>query len=192
VTTATGYLAALAVLLDEVAATDRDLHPLDLNEALERMIARLFEARAAGKHVYLVGNGGSASIVGHLQMDLCNALQVRAQCFHDIPTLTALSNDFGYPTAFRRGLEVFASPGDVLIAVSSSGRSQNILDAVATARDRDLSVLTFSGFAADNPLRRAGDINLYVNSSEYGQVETAHACLSHMWTDLMLERDHDG
>jgi D-sedoheptulose 7-phosphate isomerase len=102
--------------------------------------------------------------------------------------LTALANDNGYENAFQRLVDLWADPGDVLVAISSSGRSANILNACAAARVRGASLITFSGFGADNPLRTHGDLNFYVANASYGPVESAHAVLAHHLTDRVLAR----
>ncbi|MDP2342921.1 MAG: SIS domain-containing protein [Deltaproteobacteria bacterium] len=183
---ASQHVKDLIALLQDVRCSGRDQQAIPFDDAMQRVVDRLLLARSQGKKAILVGNGGSASVVGHLQMDLCNAVRLRALCFHDAPLLTALSNDFGYPTAFERCVQLWAEPGDLLFGISSSGRSENILRAVDAARARDCGVITLSGFAADNPLRQRGDLNIHVGSKEYGPVETAHACLAHMLTDMAL------
>jgi len=135
------------------------------------------------KKVMLIGNGGSAAIVSHMHNDLCMSVGVRAVVFHELPLLTALTNDHGYECVFARPLELWADPGDVLFAFSSGGRSTNILGAVRAALARDCQVITLSGFKPDNPLRGMGLLNFYVPSQSYGYVETAHSALAHFLTD---------
>ncbi len=140
----------------------------------------------------LIGNGGSAAIVSHVQNDLCKALGIPAMVFNEPPLLTALANDDGYETVFRQMAELWARPGDLFIAVSSSGNSEYILSAVEAASSRGCKVLTFSGFSPDNPLRRMGDLNFYVASDFYGFVEVAHMALAHFMTDNALSRRSEG
>src|SRR5690606_6063360 len=100
--------------------------------------------------------------------------------------LSCYGNDLGFDQVFAAPLRTHANAGDLLIAISSSGRSSDILNAVATAREKSCAVLTLSGFSADNPLRRLGDLNLYVASAEYGFVEIAHLALCHSVLDLAM------
>lgn len=106
--------------------------------------------------------------------------------FNEAPLLTALTNDEGYIHAFERCVALWAEPEDVLIAVSSSGRSENILLGVKAARVRGSMVLTLSGFAPENPLRKMGDINFYVPWGTYGPVELSHQALTHFLTDCAV------
>lgn len=102
---------------------------------------------------------------------------------HDGAVLTCLGNDFGFECVFSKQMEFHAQPGDVLIAISSSGRSADILNAVTQAKSQGLWVCTFSGFATDNPLRANGDLNWYIDSDEYGFVELGHQVLIHCALD---------
>jgi D-sedoheptulose 7-phosphate isomerase len=121
-----------------------------------------------------------------MQTDLCHGLGIRGLVFNDPPLLTALANDNGYENAFQRLVDLWADAGDVLVAISSSGRSANILNACAAARARGVHIVSFSGFGQDNPLRSLGDLNFYVANANYGPVESAHAVLVHHLTDLVL------
>ena len=101
-----------------------------------------------------------------------------------VAALTCLGNDLGFENVFSRQIEIHGRPNDLLIAISSSGNSANILNAVAAARDAGMQVLTLSGFGADNKLRRLGDINFYVPSALYGFVEILHLAIGHAFLDL--------
>jgi D-sedoheptulose 7-phosphate isomerase len=110
---------------------------------------------------------------------------LRSLAFNDGAALTCLGNDLGFENVFAKQIEVHGRGGDLLVAISSSGASANILNAVAEARNADLRVLTFSGFKPDNPLRGLGDLNVYVNSGEYGFVELTHLSLCHAILDIV-------
>lgn len=185
---ASHYFQSLGEVLAQLQATSATGQSLDLDEAAQLVIRLIDEVRSAGRKVILVGNGGSASIAGHMLMDLSNSGLVRALAFHDYPALTALSNDFGYVTAFERNIKLWGQEGDLLIAISSSGRSENILRAAQAARELGCKVITFSGFASDNPLRSLGLLNFYACSTSYGHVEMAHSVLGHYLTDQIVHR----
>jgi D-sedoheptulose 7-phosphate isomerase len=138
------------------------------------------------KKIMVIGNGGSAAIASHFQNDLCKAIGVRALVFYEPSLLTALANDHGYRCIFQRPVELWAENGDLLIAISSSGESENILQAVQTARVKGCEIMTFSGFQAKNSLRRSGDLNFYVPSQSYGEVEVSHMALMHYLTDCAI------
>ncbi len=104
----------------------------------------------------------------------------------DGAVLTCLANDLGYDQVFSKQIEMHANSGDLLIAISSSGNSHNILNAVAAARRLDAAVVTLSGFQPDNKLRQLGDINFYVPNRSYGFVEIAHLAICHAALDLAM------
>jgi D-sedoheptulose 7-phosphate isomerase len=103
---------------------------------------------------------------------------------NDPAILTCLANDYGYEFVFAKQLDWHAKDGDILVAISSSGRSKSILNGVTAARRKGCRILTFSGFGADNPLRQMGDINIYVESSVYGFVELGHLAILHGVLDI--------
>lgn len=158
---------------------------VSLSEALSACFDSLKRIKEKRNIIFIIGNGGSAAIASHVQNDLCKGSGIRAMVFNETPLLTAYANDMSYQEAFNQMLYLWASSGDLLIAISSSGQSENILNAVKTARDRGCLVITFSGFRSENPLRLLGDINFYVPSCEYGIVETAHATILHYITDMV-------
>lgn len=177
------YLADLGRLFEVVEATTA-AGPVTVDAAVTPAVEMLLELGRTGRKAMLIGNGGSAAIVSHMQNDLFKMIKLRAMVFTEQPLLTALSNDDGYETVFRQPVERWAEAGDLLIAISSSGESNNILTAVAAARQRGCTVLTFSGFKPTNRLRQTGDINFYVPSPSYGYVEMTHAILGHCITDF--------
>ncbi|GLH73168.1 phosphoheptose isomerase [Geothrix limicola] len=180
------WLEHLARHPGEVVSTGSAGEAFAFDEAIQAAKAMLLEAKAHGKKVLIIGNGGSAAIASHMQTDLCHSLGIRGLVFNEPPLLTALSNDNGYENAFQRLVDLWGDAGDVLVAISSSGRSANILNACAAARARGLGLITYSGFGADNPLRGKGDLNFYVANANYGPVESAHAVLVHHLTDQVL------
>ena len=178
------YSDELYSFLERVVITDINGQTLDFNEGLSLIITNLHKIKTAQNKVMIIGNGGSAAIASHLQNDLCKAAQIRAMVFTEPPLLTALSNDISYIAAYRELVNLWADKEDMLFSISSSGRSQNIIDAVHTARDLGCSpIITLSGFLPDNTLRSIGDINLYLSSNEYGYVELAHSVLTHFISD---------
>jgi D-sedoheptulose 7-phosphate isomerase len=176
--------AALATAQTHAGTASGETVPLDA--AIDRAIAWAQEAHDAGNKIMIVGNGGSAGIASHTAIDLSKNANLRALAFNDSSALTCLGNDFGYEHVFAKQIEFHGKPNDLLIAISSSGGSANILNAVAAARARNIRAVTFSGFKADNPLRKSGDLNFYVPASEYGFVEMAHQALLHALLDLKI------
>jgi D-sedoheptulose 7-phosphate isomerase len=179
------YLLTLSKLLHAAQFTTRTGETLSLDEGAQQACNLIRAVAASRKKILLIGNGGSAAIVSHMQNDLTKAVGVRAMVLTETPLLTALSNDLGYAVAYEKLAAHWADDGDLLIAVSSSGASGNILSAVEAVRAVDCAVLTFSGFAEDNPLRKRGDVNVYIASEDYGFVELAHQVICHYVTDRL-------
>ncbi len=184
----TQYADQLCSLLANTVVTNTYGSVLSVDEGAASVVALLLSAREYGRKVMVVGNGGSAAIAAHLHNDLCKAVGVRALCFADASLMTALANDHGYEAAYERAVRQWAEDGDVLVAISSSGESENILRAVRAAKDSGCAVVTLSGFAEGNRLRALGAVNFYVPVAHYGLVESAHAILAHFFTDAAQGR----
>ena len=162
-----GFVEYLKTLNQAAAAamvTDAYEGSISLVDGCNRATQAIKAVRASGGTVYVVGNGGSASIASHLQNDLVKAAGMKAIVLTEAPLLTAYTNDDGYATAYASPLKLWAQKGDLLVAISSSGESENILRAVAVAQEAGAEVITLSGFAARNTLRRTGDLNFYIPS----------------------------
>jgi D-sedoheptulose 7-phosphate isomerase len=178
------YFGTLAELLSGAEVTDRVSKLISLEDGCDWVRRTAHQTHDTGNKIMFVGNGGSAAIASHLAIDFSKNGGLRSLAFNDASALTCLGNDLGYENVFAKQLDLHARPGDLLIAISSSGRSPNILGAVKSARSRDCRIVTFSGFAVENELRRTGDLNFYVRSHEYGFVEVAHLALCHAMLDI--------
>ena len=179
----TTYLSDLSELLTSTLVTNRYGKSISSDCGANNWVDMIVTVKNFNKKVIVIGNGGSEAIASHVHNDLCKAVGVRAMVFSDPSLMTALSNDIGYEVIYKQPLEMWAEGGDMLIAVSSSGMSANILSAVETARQSGCKIVTLSGFDEDNELRKMGDLNFYVPSHSYGYVESAHAVLAHFVTD---------
>ena len=178
-----GYFQTLSKAMMAMEVTDRFGVALSLEQGAEQAIRMILETRSDSQKILLAGNGGSSAIVSHVQNDLCKAVGVRALVFTEQPLLTALANDDGYGSVFEKPITLWAEPSDLVITVSSSGKSENIVRALKAAMDRGCRIITLSGFSPDNPSRQTGDLNFYVGSDVYGYVETAHGALLPFLTD---------
>jgi len=154
---------------------------------LEQAVMMIQETHQSGKKIIVVGNGGSAAMASHVAVDFTKAASIRAINFNEADLLTCLANDYGYERWVEMSLEFYADQGDLAILISSSGNSLNMLNGAEKAKAMGLSLVTVSGFSADNPLRKLGDLNLWVDSTAYNIVEMTH----HVWLlaiiDYMIE-----
>ncbi len=170
-------------LLSGCEVTDAAGNPLDLEDGIQRAVQYLRTVRDQGNRVYLVGNGGSAGIASHTTTDFVHVAKLRAHTLHDSSLLTCMANDYGYENAFSRLLAQIAASGDILIAISSSGKSLNIRNAATAAKQAGGTVITLSGFDRSNPLRSLGDLNVWLKSWDYGLVEIGHQFILHNMVD---------
>jgi D-sedoheptulose 7-phosphate isomerase len=180
------YFKEMTGLMNSIVVST-DKNTMDLYQGIEAS-CRLIQAIAnKNKKVLFIGNGGSAAIASHMAVDFWKNGGIRATSFNDSSLLTCLSNDCGYEHVFEKPIELFAEQGDLLIAISSSGRSPNILNGVKAAKVKGCQVITLSGFNSDNSLAKMGGINFFVNSQEYGPVEVIHQFICHYILDIYLK-----
>jgi len=177
------YREALAARLAAVRVTRSDGREIEAAAGFADWVALSRTAHAADRGHFFIGNGASATMASHMALDCSKNAGLRALAFNDSASLTALGNDIGYDGTFSTPLRWHARSGDVLIAITSSGRSPNILTALAAAREIGLGVVTLTGLYADNPARRLGDLNFFLPGRTYGVVECAHQVLLHCWLD---------
>jgi len=179
------YFTTLSGHLVQAAVTSASGAPIEMSEAVNQVIAQARRAHVAGNKLIFVGNGGSSAIASHMATDYSKNGDVRAMALNDTAMLTCLGNDLGYDRVFAKQIELYARADDLVIAISSSGRSANILNAVQAARAAKCAVITFSGFTPDNPLRRLGDVNFYIDADRYGFVEIGHLTICHAILDFI-------
>lgn len=134
-------------------------------------------ASEKGKKVILAGNGGSSAIASHCAVDLTKQARIRSMNFNEVDLITCFANDYGYEHWVEKALEFYADREDVVVLISSSGKSANMVNAGKYAIECGLSLVTFTGFAQDNPLKKYGQLNFWVNSRAYNIVEMTH----HIW-----------
>jgi D-sedoheptulose 7-phosphate isomerase len=145
------------------------------------------EVRAKRKTVYLIGNGASASMASHVAADLAKNAHVHTQVFTDLALITAVANDLCYEEVYAEPLRRRMNQGDLLVAISSSGQSANILRAVHETKRLNGFVVTLSAMKPDNMIRKQGNLNFYVPAKNYSMAETCHAAILHFWMDQMVE-----
>ena len=172
-----------ATLLGNCEISGRNGAPLGVEPGITAVLEILTRMRGNGGSVYVIGNGGSAAVASHAVIDLINVAKLRAFTLHEPSVLTCIVNDYGYENAYSRLLAHMARPGDVLIAISSAGRSINICKAATQMVSNGGNVVTLSGFSRDNPLHSMGDINIWLDVSDYGLVEVGHQFILHNMSD---------
>jgi len=157
---------------------------LQIDEALGIFKSLLIDTKKENGLVYCIGNGGSAGIASHFCNDLIKTLQIPASTLVDSNVLTCLANDFGYEKSYSEALRVNLKKQDLLVAISSSGNSLNIVNAVKIAKEKKAKVITLSGFDNFNLIRQLGDLNFWLDRIDYGLVEMGHFFILHYVIDL--------
>lgn len=181
------YLAKIKRILDNINA-----------ESIEKISQVLLEAYKKDKQVFLMGNGGSAATASHFACDLGkgttqghvlrNKKRFKVISLNDnTPLVTALSNDCGYDEMFTEQLTNLINKGDVVIALSASGNSKNILNAVKYAKEKGAITIAFTGFGGGK-LKNLTDECLISDSNEFGPVEDSHLILEHLICDYIRKK----
>ncbi len=175
---------------DVSEATDR----VD-RQAIECAIETLKEAYRVGRMVFLIGNGGSAAAASHFAEDLAKGAlrddepkRFRVLSLTDnTPFITAVANDIGYEDIFAFQLRQYAQEGDVLIAISGSGNSRNIIKAAAYAKEHRMKLIAFTGFDGGK-LAPMADCNIHVPIMHMCKTEAVHGVIMHLIADVLLEQ----
>ena len=184
------YIEKLIDYLETTTLYDKDGIPYkDYETSMKQLVEVFTTVKQAGKQVFFIGNGGSAAIASHMTADFMKNGGMKTYSLYDNSVTTCMGNDYGYEYIFSRPLEFLADEDDLLIAISSSGNSKNIINSIQVAKKKGCRVITFSGFLKDNAIRVLGDYNLHVPVSHYGMVESIHNLILQQIVDMILERD---
>ena len=147
----------------------------DIDIAMLNQTVEMIESKKQdGGKTIIVGNGAGAAIASHVSVDFTKSANIRAVTFNEADLLTCFSNDYGYERWVEKAIEFYADSRDLVILISSSGTSKNIVNGGQKVKEMGLQLITFSGFNANNPLRQLGDINFWVDSKAYNIIEMTH------------------
>ena len=161
-------------------------------EDFDALVGVLERAQADDRWVYIGGNGGSAATASHMVNDLVKApadatgcRPIRAVGLADgTPLMTAFANDLEYAQAYARQIEAYGRPGDVLIVLSGSGNSGNVIEAARTARARGMTVVAMTGYDGGR-LKALADVHVHVPCDCMAQVEDAHLVIEHAVVEVL-------
>jgi len=185
------WFEELAGIISRSEVTDLAGAQHEVNDGFGLLLKKSSVLREQRKNVFFIGNGASASMASHIAADLNKNAKLKTRVFTDLALLTALVNDLGVEQMFSEPLRQQASAGDMLVVISSSGNSVNLVRAVEEAREMGLYIVTFTGMKKDNRLRRLGDLNFYIPAPDYGFAESGHAALLHFWVDTFVGVDQE-
>ena len=155
----------------------KTIYKNDIYENLQTLKKLIIDTNEKGKKIIFAGNGGSAAMASHCSVDLTKNAKVKAINFNDADLITCFANDFGYERWVEKSLEFYGDNGDVVVLVSSSGNSMNMINAAKRARELGIIIVTFTGFKSSNKLKKEGNLNFWVDSKAYNIIEMTH----HIW-----------
>lgn len=184
------YISELIRQLEQTeiwSGTSRKCESYD--EGIQLLVDAFSGHKEKKSQLFFIGNGGSSAIASHMTADFMKNGGMNTYSLYDNAVTTCMGNDYGYEHIFSRPLEFLAREGDLLIAISSSGNSKNIINAIDVAAGKKAFTITLTGFGADNRAKGMGDINVYVPCHKYGIVESIHNLILQQVVDLIMDRD---
>lgn len=183
------YIKHITLALDHMEATTLEgdsLVSVSREIGLETWCRWTRELAHSKGALYFIGNGASASMASHMSADATKNGMLKAHTFNDQSLMTAISNDIDYREVYALPIQRFCSSEDILVTISSSGNSPNIIRAIDAARNIKMKVITLSGMGPENQSRKMGDLNFWVPAEFYGIVESSHQTILHSWLDKYL------
>ena len=138
--------------------------------------------------VYIIGNGGSASIASHVSVDFVKVAKVSSSTFNNSNLITCFANDYGYENWVVEAIKAYTNINDLIILISSSGTSKNIVNAAQYCNDNNIDLITLSGFTKDNPLSSLGNVNFHIESTEYNYIEMSHHIILLALVDIFVKK----
>jgi len=169
----------LSYLIEIISSVD--------HKSIADVINSILQARIDGVNIFFIGNGGSAATASHFANDLSIGTKSYNKPFKalsltdNVPLITAIANDFGYDEIFIRQLKILGKSGDLLVGISASGNSPNILKAFEFAKSSRMKTISLTGFDGGE-LKKISDLGIHINTpkNEYGPVEDLHMILDHL------------
>ena len=173
------YKSSISSLLDSVNS-----------DLIEKSVKLINEKIIENNTIYIVGNGGSSSVASHVSVDFAKVANVPSSTFNNSNLITCFANDYGYENWVKEAIKAYVSKSDLLILISSSGESKNIINAAQYCNDHKIDLITFSGFKDTNPLNRMGSINFHVDSKDYNFIEMTHHIILVSIVDIFARKLH--
>ena len=144
------------------------------NQSIEKTIKLINKTKSKKGKVYIVGNGGSSSIASHVSVDFAKVARVQSATFNNSNLITCFANDYGYENWVVEAIKAYLTKNDMVILISSSGTSKNIVNAAKYCKKNKIPLVTLSGFNKKNPLVKNCDVNFHIDSSQYNFIEMSH------------------
>jgi D-sedoheptulose 7-phosphate isomerase len=147
------------------------------NDNFIKFVKILKKIKEKNKKVIFIGNGGSAAMASHASVDFTKVCKIRSINFNEADLLTCYSNDYGYENWAKEALKSYFDKKDLVVLISSSGKSKNIINAAKYCKQKNINLITFTGFDKNNPVKKLGKLNFWVDSKKYNLIEMTH----HIW-----------
>ena len=183
------YITELIQTLEQTRVYVKENKELGYESGMQILVECFTRHKEKDTQIFFIGNGGSSAIASHMTADFMKNGGMKTYSLYDNAVTTCMGNDYGYEHVFSRPLEFLGQKDDLLVAVSSSGNSPNIVNAINMANAKKMETITFTGFKKDNKSRQLGTINVYVPSEKYGIVESIHNLMLQQVVDMITERD---
>jgi len=171
---------------DYIDRYKKSLIDTDISNEIIELKQFLLDVKKRNNKVIIAGNGGSAAMASHVCVDFTKQGGIRSVNFNEADLITCFSNDYGYEYWVAKAVEFYSDKDDLLILISSSGNSENMINAAKTAKSLGIHVVTFTGFKSDNPLKQEGELNFWLDSKAYNVVENTHQIWLLMICDLII------
>tara|TARA_B110000438_G_C15655584_1_gene581512 strand:+ start:432 stop:980 length:549 start_codon:yes stop_codon:yes gene_type:complete len=171
------YSNSIFKLMDEVNVS-----------SFEKTIEIITEVKKNKKKIFIIGNGGSASIASHVSVDFAKAARIQSSTFNNSNLITCFANDYGYENWVTEAIKAYCSKDDIFIFISSSGTSLNILNAAKYCKLKKFKVITLTGFKKNNPVSKLGNANFHVNSDKYNYIEMTHHIILLSLVDYFINK----
>ena len=173
------YLEKLTTALSKVS-----------RDEIAKIVERLDKAEKEQGTIYIIGNGGSAAIASHVSVDFAKTTRIPSATFNNSNLITCFANDYGYENWVLEAIKAYTNKNDLIILISSSGTSNNIVNAAKYCKSNKINLITFSGFNKDNPLSKLGNINFHIDSNKYNYIEMSHHIILLTLVDIFAEKIH--
>tara|TARA_B100000029_G_C17556366_1_gene951807 strand:+ start:1351 stop:1899 length:549 start_codon:yes stop_codon:yes gene_type:complete len=154
---------------------------------IDKSVELILNCKKNNGKVYIVGNGGSSSIASHVSVDLVKVANVPSSTFNNTNLITCFANDYGHANWIKEAIKAYTNQNDILILISSSGSSKNIVNAGQYCKDNNIPLITLTGFQAENPLNKLGNVNIHIPSNKYNFIEMTHHIILLSIVDIFAE-----
>ena len=165
-----------------------DLNSLVDTNLLNQSVNLIKETIDNNAKVYIVGNGGSSSMASHVSVDFAKVAGVKSSTFNNANLITCFANDYKYENWVVEAIKAYSNKKDLIILISSSGTSLNIVNAAKFCKDNKINSITFSGFDENNPLSKLGNVNFHIESIEYNYIEMSHHIILLALVDIFVKK----